>query len=92
MAEEAAKASRQKFYNLGVEETEIQLAEELTEVCRDYCKETWMEALNLAGVLAASEWRQARSVYYHLDICEAPTAHPSPSVLTPEYFEQPLTA
>ena len=57
MAEEAAKASRQKFYNLGVEETEIQLAEELTEVCRDYCKETWIEALNLAGVLAASEWR-----------------------------------
>ena len=51
MAEEVAKASRQKFYNLGVEETEIQLAEELTKVCRDYCKETWMEALNLAGSL-----------------------------------------
>ena len=57
MAKEAAKASRQKFYNLEVEEIEIQLAEELIEVCRDYCKETWIEALNLAGVLAASEWR-----------------------------------
>ena len=92
MAEEAAKASRQKFYNLGVEETEIQLAEELTKVCRDYCKKTWMEALNLAGVLVASKWRQARSVYYHLDIHKAPTAHPSPSALTPESFEQPLIA
>ena len=57
-AKEAAEAWRQASYNLGVEETEIQLAEELTEVCRDYCKETWKEALNLVKVLAASEWRQ----------------------------------
>ena len=56
-AEEAAKASREASYNLEVEEIEIQLAEELAEVCKDYCKETWMEALNLVGVLAASEWR-----------------------------------
>ena len=56
-AEEAAKASREASYNLEVEEIEIQLAEELAEVCKDYCKETWMEALNLVGVPAASEWR-----------------------------------
>ena len=56
-AEEAAKASREASYNLEVEEIKIQLAEELAEVCKDYCKETWMEALNLVGVLAASEWR-----------------------------------
>ena len=56
-AEEAAKASREASYNLEVEEIEIQLAEELTEVCKDYCNETWMEALNLVGVPAASEWR-----------------------------------
>jgi len=37
--EEAAEASRQASYNLGVEETEIQLAEELAEVCKDYYKE-----------------------------------------------------
>nr|POE69127.1 hypothetical protein CFP56_70696 [Quercus suber] len=35
-AEEVAEASRQAFYNLGVEETKIRLAEELAEVCRDY--------------------------------------------------------
>ena len=56
-AEEAAKASREASYNLEVEEIEIQLAEELAEVCKDYCKETWIEALNLVGVPAASKWR-----------------------------------
>ena len=55
--EEALEASRQASYNLGVEETEIRLAKELAKVCRDYCKEMWMKALNLTGVLAASEWR-----------------------------------
>ena len=41
-AEKVAKALRQASYNLGVEETETRLAEELVEVCKDYCKETWM--------------------------------------------------
>ena len=55
MAEEAAEASKQASYLIGVEETEIRLAEELAEVCKDYCKVTWVEALNLAGVPADSE-------------------------------------
>ena len=36
---EAAKASEQASYERRVQETEIQLADELAEVCRDYCKE-----------------------------------------------------
>ena len=36
LAREAAKAEKKAFYQLGVEETEIRLAEELSEVCRDY--------------------------------------------------------
>ena len=52
MAKEAAKASKQSSYKLGVQETEVQLANELAKVCRDYCKEVWLEALNLAGVPA----------------------------------------
>ncbi|XP_030964273.1 axoneme-associated protein mst101(1)-like [Quercus lobata] len=47
---EAAEASKQVSYLLGIKETEIRLAEELVEVCKDYCKVTWEEALNLAGV------------------------------------------
>ena len=68
MAKEAAEASRQASYNLEVEESKIRLIEELAKVCRDYCKEMWVEALNLARVPTDSEWRQAESVYYHPDI------------------------
>ena len=38
MAEEAAEALKQASYELGVYETEVQLADELAEVCKDYCK------------------------------------------------------
>ena len=37
---EAAEASKQVSYLLRIEETEIRLAEELVEVCRDYYKAT----------------------------------------------------
>ena len=37
---EAAEASKQVSYLLSIEETEIRLAEELVEVCRDYYKAT----------------------------------------------------
>ena len=79
-AKEAAQAtkavldtSKQKFYHLGVQETEVHLIEELAEVCRDYCQQMWTKALNLAGVPAASEWRRTENVYYPLDLQEAPT-------------------
>ena len=51
-----------------------------------------MEALNLVGVLAISEWRKAWSVYYPLDIRKVRAALPSPSTLAPKSSEQPLTA
>ena len=35
LAKEAAKAEKKTSYQLGVEETEIRLAEEILEVCRD---------------------------------------------------------
>ena len=44
----AADASKKKFYDLRVQETEARLTEELAEVCRDYYQEVWTEALNLA--------------------------------------------
>ena len=51
----AAKAAKQASYLLSIEETEIRLAEELAEACRDYCKVSWEKALNLAGVPADSK-------------------------------------
>ena len=45
-AKEATEALEQVSYDRGVQETEIQLTEELTEVCRDYYKEVRGKALN----------------------------------------------
>lgn len=64
-AKEAAEATKLASYNRRMEETEIRLAEELAEVCRDYCKETWEKTLDLAKVLTTSEWRQPGNVHYH---------------------------
>ena len=55
MSQEAAEAVEQASYNLRVQETEVRLADELVEVCRDYCQEVWVEALNLARVPVTSE-------------------------------------
>ena len=55
---------KQAAYDLGAQETKVQLVEELAEVSTDYCKEVWMKALNFAGVPTASKWRQAGNVYY----------------------------
>nr|XP_023891468.1 uncharacterized protein LOC112003488 [Quercus suber] len=56
-AEEAVEAPKQASYLLGVEEIEVRLDEELVKVYRDYHKVTWVEAFNLAEVLADSKWR-----------------------------------
>ena len=55
VAKEVSEAAETASYERGVQETEIRLADELAEVCRDYCKEVWAEALNQAGVPATSE-------------------------------------
>ena len=90
-AKEATEALEQVFYGYGVQETEIQLTEELTEVCRDYYKEVWGKALNWAGVPAASEWRNAENIFYPKDIREVPTVLLPPAALALTSFEQPST-
>ena len=92
MAKEVVEAKRQASYAFGVEETQARLTEELAEVCRDYCNVTWDEALNVAGVPVDSVWRQPRSIYYHPDIHEVPSAIPSPPALALETLELPLIA
>ena len=87
---EAIEASKMESYELGVQETEVCLADKLVEVCREYCKEVWMEALNLAGVPATSKWRQAGNVYYPPDIREVLTELPPPAVLALVSSKQPL--
>ena len=87
MVEEAVEALKQASYKLGVRETEVRLADELVEVCRDYCKEVWLEALNLAGVIATSVWREARNVYYPPGIRKVPADLPPTPTYAPLSIE-----
>ena len=69
MAREAAEAEKKASYQLDVEETEIRLAEELSEVCRDYCDVTWDKALTVAEVPANSILRlQEVSITIHRSV------------------------
>ena len=68
MARKAFEAIETTSYKRGVLEMEIRLAEEVAGVCRDYCTETWAEALNRAGVPADSELRRTKNVFFPEDI------------------------
>ena len=90
LAREVVEAKKKASYQLGVEETQVRLAEELSEVCQDYCDVTWDKALIVAGVPADSIWRLPESVYYYPQIREISTAS-SPLALAPKSFEYPLS-
>ena len=90
-AKEAVEALEQASYDRGVQETKIRLSEELEEVCRDYSKEVWAEALNPARVPAPSEGRNAENVFYPEDIREVPMVLPPPVALAFPPSEQPST-
>ena len=90
MAKEAAEAEKKASYLLGMEEMKIRFAEELSEICRDYCDATWDKALSTVGVLEDSILRQPGSIYYHPHIrAILDTILPS-TTITPDTFEQPL--
>ena len=78
-----AEAEKRVAYQLGVEETQVRLTEELLEVCKDYCSVTWDKALSVAGVPVDSVQRLLGSVFYPLEIREVPTDAPKSS-------EQPI--
>ena len=68
-----------------MEETQVRLAEELSEVCRDYCSVTWDKTLNVAGVPTDSVWRLPKSIFYPSEIREvladAPEASEQPAAI-----------
>ena len=64
MARETFKAVEIASYERGMQEMETWLAEEVARVCRDYCTETWAEALNWAGVLTNFELRRAENIFF----------------------------
>ena len=70
VAREASEAMETASYERVVQETEVRLVEEVARVCRDYCAEVWVEALNQAGVSTDSELRKAENTFFPNDIRE----------------------
>ena len=89
VAQAAANTTRQKFYDLGVQETKAHLTKELAGVCREYCLEVWTEALNVAETPADSKWRKAENVFYPEDLRDVLEAAPEVATLAPTAAEQP---
>ena len=79
LAKEAAEAEKKAAYKLGMEEMQVRLAVELSEVCRDYYSVTWDKVLNVAGVPADSAWRLPENVFYPPEIREVPVDAPKTS-------------
>ena len=79
LAKEAAEVEKRATCQLGVEETQVRLAEELSKVCKDYCSVTWDKALNVVGVPANSVWRLPESIFYPPEIWEVPADAPKSS-------------
>ena len=67
-AEKAKDQAEQDGYNVGVVETEEALRAEVSGVCRAYCLQVWIEALNLARVEASLALKRAENEYYPLVI------------------------
>ena len=69
---EATEAEKNAARQLGAEETEARLSEEIPEVCREYCGISWAHALDAAGVPADSALRLPESIFYPREIRAIP--------------------
>ena len=76
---EVTEAEKKAAYQLGVEETEARLSEEIPEVCRDYCSISWAHALDAAGIPTDSTLRLPEKVFYPQEIRENPDGAPEAS-------------
>ena len=52
------------FYDRGVKDTEVRLAEEVAAVCREYITLSWGVALDRVAVLADSDLRKAENIFF----------------------------
>ena len=64
-------------------ETEARLTAKVTVVCREYCAETYNQALDRGGIPADSDLRRVDQVYYPEDFRENRTAPPPPLAALP---------
>ena len=92
VAQEVAIAAETSAYERGVLETETRLTAEVTAVCREYCAETYNQALDRAGIPADSNLRRTDQVYYLEDLKENTTPPPPPAALPLPPPNEPLPA
>ena len=87
LVREVAEAEKRASYQLGMEEMQVRLTEELLEVCRDYCNVTWDKSLSVAGVPADSVWMKVSTTIQRfvkswlLSLLLLPMPHNLPSSL-----------
>ena len=81
LAQEATAAAETLAYEHGVLETETRLTAEVIAVCREYCAETYNQALDRAGIPVDSDLRRVDQVYYPEDLRENTIVPPPPIVL-----------
>ncbi|KAK9990323.1 hypothetical protein SO802_025308 [Lithocarpus litseifolius] len=74
--------AKQMAYNQGQKETETHLKSQLPVVCRIFCLQTWIEALNVAGVDSNSELRNPNRAFYPPAIRTRPALQSSVSTST----------
>ena len=67
VAQEAFIAAETSAYERGALETKTRLTAEVTAICREYCAETYNQALDWAGIPADSDLRRTDQVYYPED-------------------------
>ena len=82
LVREVVEAEKKASYQLGEEETEAKLSEELPEVCKDYYSISWAHALDAVGVPADSTLRLPEKVFFPPEIREIPDDAPEASEQT----------
>ena len=70
---------------------ETRLTAEVIVVCREYCAETYNQALDRAGIPADSDLRRVDQVYYPKDLRENTTVPHPPTAFPLPPPEQSLT-
>ena len=90
VAQEAAITAETLAYERGVLETETRLTAEVTAVCREYCAETYNQALDQAGILTNSDLRRTDQLYYLEDLRENTMTPPPPAALLLTPPNEPL--
>ena len=79
LVREAVEAEKKASYQLGAEETEAKLSEELPKVCKDYYSISWAHALDAAGVPTDLALRLPEKVFFPPEIREIPNGAPEAS-------------